>query len=79
MRQLKVGFAGTPEFARHALQAILAAGYQVPVVLTQPDRAAGRGIWRAGHPTDYAAVFAQWIPQRNACRPNPFRNQPYCR
>jgi micrococcal nuclease len=42
-------------------------------------RAAGRGIWRAGHPTDYAAVFAQWIPQRNACRPNPFRNQPYCR
>lgn len=41
-------------------------------------RAAMRGIWRPGHPTDYAAVFARWIPLRNACRPNPFRNQPYC-
>ncbi|WP_294636087.1 methionyl-tRNA formyltransferase [uncultured Aquabacterium sp.] len=41
---MKVAFAGTPEFAREALAAILAAGYEVPLVLTQPDRPAGRGM-----------------------------------
>ncbi len=41
---LRVAFAGTPEFAAQALEAILAAGYTVPVVLTQPDRPAGRGM-----------------------------------
>ena len=41
---MRVGFAGTPEFARLALQAILGAGFTVPVVLTQPDRPAGRGL-----------------------------------
>ena len=40
---MKVAFAGTPEFARIALEAILAAGFAVPLVLTQPDRPAGRG------------------------------------
>ena len=37
---MKVAFAGTPEFARTALAAILAAGFEVPLVLTQPDRPA---------------------------------------
>ena len=41
---LRVGFAGTPEFAQVALAAILAAGAEVPLVLTQPDRPAGRGM-----------------------------------
>ena len=41
---LKVAFAGTPEVAREALQAILQAGFTVPLVLTQPDRPAGRGM-----------------------------------
>ncbi len=41
---MKVIFAGTPEFAAQALSAILAAGHQVPLVLTQPDRPAGRGM-----------------------------------
>jgi methionyl-tRNA formyltransferase len=41
---LRVGFAGTPEFAAEALAAILAAGHAVPLVLTQPDRPAGRGM-----------------------------------
>ena len=40
---MKVIFAGTPEFAAQALRAILAAGHEVPLVLTQPDRPAGRG------------------------------------
>jgi methionyl-tRNA formyltransferase len=38
-----IAFAGTPEFAVPSLQALLDAGFEVPVVLTQPDRAAGRG------------------------------------
>ncbi|MBR6975671.1 MAG: methionyl-tRNA formyltransferase, partial [Ottowia sp.] len=37
-------FAGTPEFARAALERLLDAGYAVPLVLTQPDRPAGRGM-----------------------------------
>ncbi len=43
-------------------------------------RANRRGIWAPGHPTDYAEVFSRWIGTgTRACRPNPFRNQPYCR
>jgi len=41
---MNVIFAGTPEFARQALDAILTAGFSVPLVLTQPDRPAGRGL-----------------------------------
>ncbi|MDD3379793.1 MAG: methionyl-tRNA formyltransferase [Rugosibacter sp.] len=41
---MRVIFAGTPEFAAQALAAILAAGHHVPLVLTQPDRPAGRGM-----------------------------------
>jgi methionyl-tRNA formyltransferase len=37
-------FAGTPDFAARALEALLAAGHQVVLVLTQPDRPAGRGM-----------------------------------
>ena len=41
---MKVVFAGTPEFAAQALKALLEAGHDVPLVLTQPDRPAGRGM-----------------------------------
>ncbi|MFT4172988.1 MAG: methionyl-tRNA formyltransferase [Rhodocyclaceae bacterium] len=41
---MKIAFAGTPEFAAEALRAILAAGFDVSLVLTQPDRPAGRGM-----------------------------------
>ncbi len=41
---MRVIFAGTPEFAASALKAILDAGFEVPLVLTQPDRPAGRGM-----------------------------------
>lgn len=42
--RLRVAFAGTPEFARVALAAICDAGFDLPLVLTQPDRPAGRGL-----------------------------------
>jgi len=41
---MRIVFAGTPEFAAVALRALLAAGHAVPLVLTQPDRPAGRGM-----------------------------------
>ena len=41
-------------------------------------RANQRGIWAPGHPTDYSKVLADWIGTRT-CRPNPFKNQPYCK
>ncbi len=41
---MKIVFAGTPEFAAIALQSLLDAGFEIPLVLTQPDRPAGRGM-----------------------------------
>ena len=41
---MNILFAGTPAFAAAALDALLQAGHQVPLVLTQPDRPAGRGL-----------------------------------
>jgi methionyl-tRNA formyltransferase len=41
---LKIIFAGTPEFARIALEKLHAAGHTIALVLTQPDRPAGRGM-----------------------------------
>ena len=41
---MKVVFAGTPEFAAVALQSLHEAGFEIPLVLTQPDRPAGRGL-----------------------------------
>jgi methionyl-tRNA formyltransferase len=41
---MKIIFAGTPEFAAVALKALHDAGFEIPLVLTQPDRPAGRGM-----------------------------------
>lgn len=41
---LLVAFAGTPEFAAVALRCLIDARFDVPLVLTQPDRPAGRGL-----------------------------------
>ncbi|MDB5747035.1 MAG: methionyl-tRNA formyltransferase [Massilia sp.] len=41
---MKIVFAGTPEFAAVALRALHQAGFEIPLVLTQPDRPAGRGM-----------------------------------
>ncbi len=41
---MRLVFAGTPAFARCALEALLEAGHDIPLVLTQPDRPGGRGL-----------------------------------
>jgi methionyl-tRNA formyltransferase len=53
---LRVVFAGTPEFAASALSAIHAAGFIIALVLTQPDRPAGRGMKLAASPVKRFAV-----------------------
>ena len=49
-------FAGTPEFARVALQSLVDAGHQVLLVLTQPDRPAGRGLKLQASPVKQFAL-----------------------
>ncbi len=41
---MRLAFAGTPEFARVALARLHAAGFEIALVLSQPDRPAGRGM-----------------------------------
>ncbi len=51
-----IAFAGTPEFAVPSLRALVARGVTVPVVLTQPDRPAGRGRRLTASPIKEAAL-----------------------
>ena len=40
---MRLAFAGTPEFAVPALEALCEAGHDIALVFSQPDRPAGRG------------------------------------
>jgi methionyl-tRNA formyltransferase len=53
---MRIVFAGTPEFAAAALAAIVEAGFEVVLVLTQPDRPAGRGMKLAPSPVRQLAL-----------------------
>ncbi|WP_198972435.1 methionyl-tRNA formyltransferase [Xylophilus sp. ASV27] len=53
---MRAVFAGTPEFARVALERLHAAGIAVPLVLTQPDRPAGRGMKLQASPVKQFAL-----------------------
>ncbi len=53
---MKIIFAGTPDFAVPALQALLDAGFEVVMVLTQPDRPAGRGMKLQASPVKQLAL-----------------------
>ena len=58
---MRVIFAGTPDFAAHALEAIEAAGHTIALVLTQPDRRAGRGMHLQASPVK-AFALSKGIP-----------------
>ena len=58
---MKLVFAGTPEFAVPTLAALLEAGHEVALVLTQPDRPAGRGMKLKPSPVKELAL-AHGIP-----------------
>lgn len=66
---MRIVFAGTPEFARLALDALVAAGHQVPLVLTQPDRPSGRGLKLTPSAVKQGALAAN-IP---VCQPRSLR------
>ncbi|WP_230970375.1 methionyl-tRNA formyltransferase [Nitrogeniibacter aestuarii] len=53
---MKIAFAGTPEFAAQALRALIEAGHEVVLVLTQPDRPAGRGMKLTPSPVKVVAL-----------------------
>jgi len=58
MTSLRIAFAGTPQFALPALQALLKSRHQVIGVLTQPDRPAGRGQQLRSSPVKLLALDA---------------------
>ncbi|WP_288379209.1 methionyl-tRNA formyltransferase [uncultured Massilia sp.] len=61
---MKVVFAGTPEFAAVALRALHEAGFEIPLVLTQPDRPAGRGMQlQASAVKQYALAHGMEVAQ----------------
>ncbi|MFI5104714.1 MAG: methionyl-tRNA formyltransferase, partial [Terriglobales bacterium] len=53
---MKVVFCGTPQFAVPSLERLVAAGFQVQLVVTQPDRPQGRGMELTAPPVKQAAV-----------------------
>ncbi len=66
---MKIVFAGTPEFARVALQHLHEAGFTVPLVLTQPDRPAGRGMKLQASPVkQYALAHGMAVAQPRSLR-----------
>lgn len=65
MKPLRLVFAGTPDFAVPCLRALIAAGYDVVAVFTQPDRPAGRGRKLQQSPVK-ALALAHGIP---VCQP----------
>lgn len=71
---MRLLFAGTPAFAAPALQAILAAGHHVALVLTQPDRPSGRGLALRASPVK-AVAEANGIP---VFQPHTLRSESVC-
>ena len=61
---MKIIYAGTPEFAAVALKALHEAGFDIPLVLTQPDRPAGRGMQlQASAVKQYAQAHGMAVAQ----------------
>ncbi len=60
MSGLRVVFAGTPAFASSALAAIASAGHEIVLVMTQPDRPAGRGMKLQASAVKQLAVEHGW-------------------
>lgn len=53
---MKIIFAGTPDFAVPTLASLIAAGHEIVMVLTQPDRPAGRGMKLKASPVKELAL-----------------------
>jgi methionyl-tRNA formyltransferase len=68
---MKLAFCGTPKFAVGTLEAVIAAGHEVALVVTQPDRAAGRGMQvQVGAVHDAAARLGLPVTQPEKIKKN---------
>jgi methionyl-tRNA formyltransferase len=74
---LKLVFCGTPRFAVPTLEALLAAGHEIALVVSQPDRPVGRGQQLTAPPVKQSALAAGLaVTQPEKIRGNPeFRAQ----
>ena len=74
---MKLVFCGTPTFAVPTLEALLAAGHEIALVVSQPDRPTGRAQQLTAPPVKIAAVAAGLlVAQPEKIRNNPeFRSQ----
>lgn len=64
---MKLIFAGTPDFAAEALKQLIAAGHEIVLVLTQPDRPSGRGMKLTPSPVKVVAQahdITVWQPEK---------------
>lgn len=78
---MRVVFMGTPDFAVPSLEALVEAGYQVALVVTQPDRPKGRGKKAAFSPVKESALnLGLPLLQPEQVRGDDFLNQlkSYC-
>ena len=57
---MRLAFAGTPDFARVALEALCEAQFEIALVLTQPDRPSGRGLKLQPSPVKAFASAHGW-------------------
>lgn len=69
---MRLVFCGTPKFAVPTLEAVLEAGHDILLAVTQPDRAAGRGMLTQAPPVKQKAL-AHGIP---VLQPEKIRNNP---
>lgn len=73
---MKIIFAGTPAFAVPALQALIDAGHDIVMVLTQPDRPAGRGMKLKASPVKALAIAHQLqVYQPESLKPQDVQNE----
>ncbi|MFZ0287410.1 MAG: methionyl-tRNA formyltransferase [Terriglobales bacterium] len=71
-QSLNLVFCGTPQFAVPTLEALLASGFAVSLVVTRPDRPRGRGLELAASPVKARAVELRLpITQPETIKNNP--------
>ncbi|HLW54964.1 MAG TPA: methionyl-tRNA formyltransferase [Candidatus Angelobacter sp.] len=72
---MRVVFCGTPQFAVPSLERLYAEAFDIPLVVTQPDRPSGRGMEMTASPVKQAATYME-LP---ITQPEKIKNNQYFR